>query len=82
MVLQVSADAWQIDATTSMPCARSSSAGPTPDSMQELRRVDGAAAQDHLARAPAAVSERPAADVVDADGAPALEADATGRARW
>ena len=49
-VLQVAADAGQVDAHA-MPCSRRSRRRADARQHQQLRRVEGAAAEDHLARA-------------------------------
>ena len=58
-----------------MPCSASSAAGPTPRELQQLRRVERAAAQDHLAARPRDMFLA-AAPIPHARGAAAVEHDA------
>jgi hypothetical protein len=74
MILQILADARQV-LDDSMPSARSSAAGPTPESFKQLRRIDRAAARGSLRADPHAV-QRAAAPVFEAIGAPARRTDA------
>ncbi len=70
MILQVPADAGQIGDHRHADRAEMLG-GPDPGQHEELRGVDAAAAENHLARG---VGQRrlPAADVLDADRAPPL----------
>ena len=67
-----------MSATTSMPMRAQQLGRAEPGELQQLRRVERAAGQDHLA-AGVRDARRAAVPVFDADRAPALEQDAAGQ---
>ena len=78
MVLQIGADAGDVgDHVDAL--RRSSAAGPTPGQLQQLRRIERAAGEDHFGIGVRGV-QRIALAIFDADGAPPREQNA-GRQR-
>jgi len=76
MILQVAADGGIVEHDWNGPLGEKP-AGSDAGELQQLRRIDGTATQDHLASGGGELV-RPAIDIFHADGAPALQANLAG----